>query len=287
MTNANGSSAKYVYGVVRTSRASPPKAIGINDEPIALVKADGVAALTSDVPGEFLEAGREELLTHSRVLEGALEDGTVLPMRFGVVMPGEESVRDELLTHSRVLEQALQGGVVLPMRFGVVMPDEESVRDQLLSPHREKLEAQLDEMDGKVEINIKGIYDEGAILREVLAHSSEAAKLRQAIRGKPEDATYYERIRLGEVVAQELDLKRAEDERAIVDRMLAHAAAVEVGELVHERMAVNASFLVERTGLQGFDRAIDELGEEQAGRIRLRYTGPLPPHSFVELTMEG
>ena len=52
-------------------------------------------------------------------------------------------------------------------------------------------------------------------------------------------------------------------------------------------MAVNASFLVERTGLQGFDRAIDELGEEQAGRIRLRYTGPLPPHSFVELTMEG
>jgi hypothetical protein len=252
MTNANGSSAKYVYGVVRTSRASPPKAIGINDEPIALVKADGVAALTSDVPGEFLEAGREELLTHSRVLEGALEDGTVLPMRFGVVMPGEESVRDELLV-----------------------------------PHREKLEAQLQEMDGKVEINIKGIYDEGAILREVLAHSSEAAKLRQAIRGKPEDATYYERIRLGEVVAQELDLKRAEDERAIVDRMLAHAAAVEVGELVHERMAVNASFLVERTGLQGFDRAIDELGEEQAGRIRLRYTGPLPPHSFVELTMEG
>jgi hypothetical protein len=252
MTNANGSSAKYVYGVVRTGRASAPKATGINDEPIALVRADGVAALTSDVPGEFLEAGRDELLTHSRVLEDALEDGTVLPMRFGVVMPGEESVRDELLV-----------------------------------PHREKLEAQLQEMDGKVEINIKGIYDEGAILREVVAQSSEAAKLREAIRGKPEDATYYERIRLGEVVTQELDLKRAEDERAIVDRMLAHAAAVEVGELVHERMAVNASFLVERTRLQGFDRAIDELGEEQAGRIRLRYTGPLPPHSFVELTMEA
>jgi hypothetical protein len=52
-------------------------------------------------------------------------------------------------------------------------------------------------------------------------------------------------------------------------------------------MAVNASFLVERDGLSAFDRAVDALGEEQAGRIRLRYTGPLPPHSFVELTMGG
>src|SRR5581483_6948058 len=231
---------------------SAPQERGINDEPVSLVKADGLAALASDVPGEYLEAGRDELLTHSRVLERALESGTVLPMRFGVVMPDEEAVRGELLT-----------------------------------PHRERLEAQLDEMDGKVEINIKGIYEEGAILAEVLAESPEASKLRESIRGKPEDATYYERIRLGELVSQGLDLKRAEDERAIVDRLLAHAVAVEVGAAVHERMAVNASFLVERDGLSAFDRAVDAIGEEQAGRIRLRYTGPLPPHSFVELTMDG
>ena len=252
MSGSNGSQAKYVYGVVRAGGESAPQERGINDEPVILVRADGLAALASDVPGEYLEAGRDELLTHSRVLERALESGTVLPMR-----------------------------------FGVVMPDEESVRGELLNPHREKLEAQLDEMDGKVEINIKGIYEEAAILGEVLAENREASELRESIRGKPEDATYYERIRLGELVSQGLELKRAEDERAIVDQLLAHAVAVEVGAAVHERMAVNASFLVERDGLSAFDRAVDSLGEEQAGRIRLRYTGPLPPHSFVELTMEG
>jgi hypothetical protein len=56
-----------------------------------------------------------------------------------------------------------------------------------------------------------------------------------------------------------------------------------VGEPIHERMAVNASFLVERSGQSKFDRAVDAIGEREAGRIRFKVTGPLPPHSFVEL----
>src|SRR5437762_631798 len=182
MARSDGNAAKYVYGVVRAADGSPPKGRGINGEPVALVTLEGLAALTSDVLDEVLEAGR-----------------------------------DELLTHSRVLERALEGGVVLPMRFGVVMPNEESVREELLAAHRDELETQLDEMDGKVEINIKAIYDEQIVLRELLAENQEVAELRAEIEGKPEEATYYERIRLGEVVAQGLTTKRAEDEREIVD----------------------------------------------------------------------
>ena len=250
MAKADENAAKYVYGVVRARDGSRPKQKGINDEPVRVVAMEGVGALTSNVPDGPLEAGR-----------------------------------DELLTHSRVLEQALEAGVVLPMRFGVVMPSEEAVRDELLAAHREELQAQLEEMDGKVELNVKGIYEEQAILREVLEENSEIAKLREFLHGKPDDATYYERIRLGELVAEALAVKRAEDEREIVDRLLPHALSVEVGQPVHERMAVNASFLVEVGRLDDFDGAVDQLGAEQGGRIRFKYTGPLPPHSFVELAM--
>jgi hypothetical protein len=253
MPKSNGNSAKYVYGVVRAKRRSQLKQSGINDAPVSVVASKGLGALTSDIPTDYLEAGREELLTHSRVLEKALK----------------------------------KRGVVLPMRFGVVMPDEKAVRDELLAAHRPELEAQLDEMDGKVEVNIKGIYEEEAILREVIAETPEVAELREDIRGKPEDATYYERIRLGELISEALSEKRAEDEREIVDRLLGYALQVDVGQPVHERMAVNASFLVERERLDEFDRAVDELGEKAAERIRLKYTGPLPPHSFVELAMEA
>ncbi len=248
MANATKSTAKYVYGVVRAGSEAWPKLEGMNGEPVSPVSSEGLAALTSDVPEEVLEAGREELLTHSRVLEQALEQGTVLPMR-----------------------------------FGVVLPDEQSVREELLAPHSDELEAQLREMDGKVEVNLKVLHDEETILREILAEVPEAAELRRSIQGKPEAATYYERIRLGEVIAEALEHKREQTGPAIVDRLSRHAVAVQIGDPMHERMALNASFLVERRGLEHFDQAVDELGEEQGGRIRLRYTGPLPPHSFVEL----
>ena len=253
MAKSNGNRAKYVYGVVRAKRGSRLKQSGINDEPVQVVAKEGLGALTSDVAAGPLEAGRDELLTHARVLERALQ----------------------------------QRGAVLPMRFGIVMRDEGAVRDELLGPHRAELDAQLDEMEGKVEINIKGIYHEEAILREVIAENPEIAELRQFLQGKPDDATYYERIRLGELVSEGLTQKRNDDEPRLVDRLVTNALRVEVAEPMHERMAVNASFLVERDQLDAFDRSVDKLGEEEAERVRLKYTGPLPPHSFVELAMEA
>jgi hypothetical protein len=238
---------EYVYGVVRAGETRP-KLDGMNGEPVSAVSAGAVAALTSDVPDEFLEAGREELLTHSRVLEQVQERETVLPMR-----------------------------------FGVVLPDEQAVRDELLEPHIEELEAQLGELDGKVEVNLKILHDEETILREVLAESSEARELRDASQGKPDEATYYERIRHGELVAEALEGKREQTGAVAIQALAPHAIAIQAGETAHERMALNASFLVERDGLQRFDDAVDELGEKQEGRIRIKYTGPLPPHSFVEL----
>jgi hypothetical protein len=237
MAELQTDTAKYVYGVIRSEGASPPKGAGVEDGPVGVVAHGSVAALTSDVPADFTEAGREELLAHSRVLE-----------------------------------EAMQGSVVLPMRFGVVLPDEQTIQDRLLAPYNEELEAQLRAMDGKVEVTIKGIYDEEAVLREVLAENREVAGLKATIQGKPEAATYYERIRLGELVAA-----------ALIERLAPLAVDVRVGEPVHERMAVNASFLIERAGLDQFDRVVDQIGAEQAGRIQLKYTGPLPPHSFVEL----
>jgi Gas vesicle synthesis protein GvpL/GvpF len=251
MTRSNNA-AKYVYGVVRASPKGRLSSKGINGQPIRIISAKGLGALTSDVSGDPVEAGRDELLTHSRVLESALERGTVLPMRFGVVMPSEASVREELL-----------------------------------AVHREELAAQLDEMNGKVEVNIKGLYDEPAVLRELVQENGEIAGLREALRDQPEDATYYERIRLGELVAAALDARRSADEHQIVDRLAEHALGVELGGAMHERMAVNASFLLERERTEEFDRALDQIASEQGGRIRFRYTGPLPPHSFVELSMEA
>jgi len=249
---ANESEAKYVYGVVRASVAGELKATGIGERPLDVICLDELGAVTSDIEADPLEAGRDELLAHAHALEDAFAHGPVLPMQFGIVMAGEEAVRDELLAE-----------------------------------HREELVAQLDELDGKVEVNVKGIYDEARILAEVVAEDKRIAALREGISGASEAATYPERIELGERVSAALETKREVDSEAITARLAPHAVAIDVGDPVHERMAVSCSFLVDETQLERFDRELDAIGDEQGGRIRFKYTGPLPPHSFVELALEA
>jgi Gas vesicle synthesis protein GvpL/GvpF len=244
-------SAKYVYGIVPEA-IDPPAGPGIGGAPLQLIAGEGAAALVSDLPEAELRVGREELTVHSRVLEEALARGTVLPMRFGVVMAGESAVKRHVL-----------------------------------DAHRDELRSQLADLEGKVELNVRAMYEEENLMREVVREDQDVARLRAALRGAPEDSTYYGRIQLGELVAGAVERKRERDASDILAALAPLALAVEVAEPAHERIALSASFLVERERMEEFDAAVDRVGAGQTNRMRFKYTGPLPPHSFVELVAEA
>ncbi len=237
--------ATYVYGVVEPE-ATLPSGGGIDDASLTLVPGDGAAAIVSEVPGESVRLGRDAMLVHARVLERALEHGTVLPMRFGVVMAGSDDVRERLL------------------------------RD-----HAAVLQTHLAEFAGKVEIRIRATYDEQRLLRTIVRDEPDIAALNRDVQAGHPDATYYERIRLGELIAAAVERRREHDARLIAGALAAKALDVDLGDPTHERVVMNASFLVDRARLADFDEAVDGVADEYAGAIRFKYTGPLPPHSFV------
>lgn len=241
----------YVYGVVPAEVAAP-SGPGIDGAALELVTDDGLAALVSDLPDEEPGLGREAIAAHAAVLE-----------------------------------QALAAGTVLPMRFGVVMPDASAVREHLLTRHRDELRDQLAALTGKVELRLRATYDEPRLMREIVAENADIARLRASLGDAPPDATYYARIQLGELVAAAVDRHRAVDADAIVGALEPLALATRVADVDHERVVVSASFLVARDQITAFDGAVDEVGRRYAGRIRFKYTGPLPPHSFVRLTAEA
>jgi hypothetical protein len=239
--------ATYVYGIVE-STARAPKRSGIAGARLAVVAGDGAAALVSDLPDGNVRMGRDEVLMHAEVLDHAMAKGTVLPMRFGVVMDGADDVRL-----------------------------------QLLEPHGEDLRSQLAKLADKVELNVRAVYEEHVVLREVVTEDPEIARLRDAVRDRPEDATYYERIRLGELVSQSVERKREADGQAIIDWLAPETLAADIGVPAHERVVVTVSFLVERSRLDAFDELLEAVARDQVGRIRFKLTGPRAPHSFVEL----
>jgi hypothetical protein len=241
---------KYVYGVLRADH-KPPKMKGIADQPLHEVSSGNLAALVSELNDLTLQLGREEMTKHVEVLDKAQENGTVLPMRFGVVMDGEPAIKEHLL-----------------------------------EAHREELEQQLTELTGKVELRVRAVYEEQTLLREIVSENAEIAKFRQSLQGKPDDATYYARIRLGELVAEAIQRKREADAAAILDPLEPLAHVTNIGEPPNERVAVTASFLVDEKRMPEFDKAVDGIGRAQANRMKIKYTGPLPPHSFVTLSTE-
>ena len=192
-----------------------------------------------------------------------------------------------LRAHWRVLEQAVSTTTVIPVRFGTVMADERALVEEFLEPSHDELAAALAEMAGKVQLTVKGFYEEEALMAGIVARSPAIARLRERVRGLPEAAAYYQRIELGQLVATEVERSRERDAQEIFERLrpLALAARLEAST---SDAAVNAAFLVEDGRIDDFSRAVSALGRELAGRIRLRYVGPIPPYSFTgEHAMSG
>ena len=242
---------KYVYGVVAQGGAAP-RGTGIFRRRLHTVRGGELAAIVSNAPEQEIQAGREELMAHARVLESAR-----------------------------------QQGVVLPMRFGVVMEDEEAVRRHLLDDYSSELLAQLRELDGKAELRLRAFYDQETLMREIVEAHPDIAQLSAAVRERPAEAVYYEQIELGQKVVEALEQMASVDLSAILDVLTPLAVAVAVGEPEHEHVAANVSFLVEQTQIPVFDQAVDDLARQNDGRLTFKYIGPLAPYSFVELSVNG
>lgn len=240
---------KYVYGVVAADAAAP-KGKGIGGRPLQVIREEACAALVSDIT------------------------------------PPVQAGKDELTTHADVLQRALESGPVLPMQFGVVVPDEQVVREQLLGAFAGELSEQLHDFDGKVELHLRAVFDEAALMEDVVNSNAKVLALSEALRDKPPDATYYERIELGQEVAQTVEGIALEECQQIVEELSPLFVDALVNDPQHERVACDAAFLVEQEKLGDFDGAVDGLGAQHQGRLTFTYTGPHPPYSFVELPLQ-
>ena len=237
----------YVYGFMRAGDAPARMNGGVGDPPsrVGSIAHGPVAALVTEVPSGAIPPRREKLLAHADALRQAMEHGPVLPMRWGMVIAGEDGVRAEL------------------ERRG------------------DELARMLDALQDQIEMTVSALYREEVLLREVLAENPAVAKMQRTIRGRPAAATHFDRIRMGELVAQAVQAKRDQDGREILRALEAHAVAVAPDAPLHERGVVNAAFLVPRDRVEEFDAAVERVSRERAQRMQFRLLGPMPPHSFV------
>ena len=238
-----GNGGVYVYGVVPAGvvpESLPDRGLG----DVRTLQADDLAALVSDV------------------------DTTELHGR-----------RRELAAHTQVLDVALQHGPVLPMRFGTVLADDDAVERELLVGRGEALDEWLARIEGRVQMSVRVVLDEQAVLARVVASDPRLARLAAEQRGR--SAPQAARLRLGEAVARAYQRFSAELGEQLLPALSARAEDVVREAPRSTDEALVASFLVADADVDAFLTDADGVGEALDGLARVRVTGPMPVYAFV------
>lgn len=237
----------HVYGVTRTDVVLPDGLQGLYDAPVTTIADDGLTALVSECP------------------------------------EAPTARRAELMAHARVLEQVVETETVLPMQFGMCMPDDQAVRHELLVTHRPRLGTLLSELDGTVQLTVKVVYREDDALREVLHRSPRLLRMRESLARIPADAAHFKQAEFGQEIAAELEHMGSRDSAELLGALAPLSLAHAEGRHLSPYHILNTAFLVRRESRARFDEAVGALAEQWNEVGTVRYLGPQPPYSFVDL----
>lgn len=238
---------KYIYGIIATDEAANFGPIGIDGgDEVVTIGADGLSAVISRARDELFEASRKHLTAHTQVIEKVSERFTILPMQFCTVAESTDEVVNFLEANGRQLKNSLK------------------------------------DIEGRVEVGIKILWkDMKKIYDEIVKENRAIRTLKEKGAAGGQQAL----IRAGELVEAALEEKKAVEGEEYLRPLKKVSKDLREKEPKTEDMVMDASFLVDRDWLKEFDARVEQIASEQEGRINIKYVGPMPPFSFVNLEM--
>jgi hypothetical protein len=195
-----------------------------------------------------------------------------------------KQIRDQALGHAQVLEAAAADATVIPMRFGTIVPGgDEAVGSDLLEARGGEIKRLLDKLKDQVQMTVKAYYEEQVLLREIIESEPQIAQLREATRRGSEVETRDAKVQLGELLNTAVQQRRERDASDILEQLKPISTAATVEEIEKEYMILNAPFLVARDRLEEFEENVEKLAEERRERMHFVLLGPMPAYNFLDV----
>jgi hypothetical protein len=244
---------KYIYGIIRHSAPLDygPIGMGSRADRVYAINFRDISAIVSDSPIIQYEARRVNMTTHEKVLEEVMKTHTVLPVRFSTI-----SEHDDESGILRILEKEYQ-----------------------------KFSDLLGKMDGKKELGLKVLAHESKIYESILEKYEGIRSLKAKLINLPIDKTHYQRMKIGEMVAEAVKKETGNYRSIILDVLQPLTDDVKINDNYGEMMILNSAFLIQNSSEATFDKAIDDLDAKYGNLMTFKYVGTLPPYNFVNLTI--
>jgi hypothetical protein len=241
---------RYLYAIIDGEIDRETSELkGMDNGEVYGIGEDGIAAVVSDLVDKRVRPERRRLAAHHNVLKRLMDGHTVLPMVFGVIADGPESIR------------------------------------RILRLNRKAFDEQLDRGRGKVEMGLRVTWDVPNIFEHTLGvHPDLAAYRDQIFRGGREPAQD-EKIELGRSFDRLLNADRQDSIDRVVRALEPRCAEIVVSKPRDERDVMNLACLVDRARIGDFEAGVIGAARRFNNDFAFDFNGPWPPHNFVEVEL--
>jgi hypothetical protein len=241
---------KYIYCIIESKqeRNFGPIGIGERGDELLTIGYNDLSMVVSNHPIAKLTANRENFVGHEKAIEEVMKEfDSVLPVRFGTIASGADEIRNLLDRRYREFKSALR------------------------------------DMEHKVELGVKGIWNDMDVVFSEIVEGNETIKsLRKQLKGKGSQNVQV-KINIGQLVKKELDQKKEKQAEEIVDRLRRMSYEYKLNKTIGDEMFMNAAFLVDKGREKEFDNTMDDLCDEYEDKMKFMYAGPLPVFNFVNI----
>jgi hypothetical protein len=241
---------RYLYAIVDRDSDLPALTFrGLEDAEVYAIEDGQVAAIVSDLPDKKVRPERRRLAAHHEVLRRLMAHHTVLPMAFGLIADGQESVH------------------------------------RILRLNRDVFLEQLTRLRGKVEMGLRVNWDVQNIFEYIVAIHPELAVYRDQIFRGGREPSQDEKIELGRFFDRYLQADREACTERVTRLLEPRCAEIVANKTRDEREVMNLACLVDRDRLKDFETGVVEAARGFNNDFAFDFNGPWPPHNFVDVEL--
>ncbi len=244
----------YIYGIIGTGQGQEfgPMGIGERGDPVHTVHYQDLAAIVSSSP----------------IIKYAV-------------------TRANSMGHIKVLEKAMQNYTVLPVRFCTIAENREIIIEKVLQARYQEFVDLLAEMEGKIELGVRARWsDLNAIFAEVVAENKDIKAIKEALLNeRNEQKKYAGKIKIGQLVQKALEEKKKREAGELLEALKPLSLGYKENQIYGDMNLISVAFLITREQESAFDLKMQELERAYGERKQLKYIGPVVPYNFVEVVV--
>jgi len=245
---------KYIYGII----------LNTNTSDTSILRAEGINVISyKDISAVVKDSDEDDCLNLTK-----------------------EEMAKMLVHHQQTIEKVMANGFsIVPMKLGTFADSNHEI-ENILSTGYPFIKNILNEVDGKIEINIIALWSDFGITLKEISEEKEIHEFKQKLMSDPANITIDDQKKIGIMIGTAL-AKKKKDYADIIHKDLSTVSIQNVPhEVMNDQMLINTAFLIDQNEQGKFDNMVDELNSKCEDKLNFRYVGPLPCYSLYTLEVE-